>query len=339
LKRQNYYFLNTPDKNHICKFICTDPQNVVVVSHTSPDGDAIGSALAMQKTMTAYGHNAVVIIPDTYPDYYSWLPGIADIVVAENEFEKAAELIANASLQVIVDMNAFKRGQIIEKALEQADAKRILIDHHILTNNIFDAVYSTPDVSSTSELVYDVIESLNPELITKDVAECIYTGIVTDTANFFHGNMSPRTFEITANLMRKGIDIVKINQVLYHTFSENRIRLLGYSISERLRLLPEFNATYIFLTKEDLVRFNYSEGDSEDIVNYGLAIKGMHISAFFIEKADFIKLSLRSEGDINVNAMASKYFNGGGHKNASGAHFYGSLQDAISLFEKALREL
>ncbi|HPF00510.1 MAG TPA: bifunctional oligoribonuclease/PAP phosphatase NrnA [Bacteroidales bacterium] len=331
--------MNTLDKNHICKFICTDPQNVVVVSHTSPDGDAIGSALAMQKTLTAFGHHAVAILPDVYPDYYSWLPGVEDIVIAENEFDKALQLIANASLQVIVDMNALKRGQIIEKALEQADAKRILIDHHILTNNIFDAAYSTPDVSSTSELVYNVIEALNPALITKDVAECIYTGIVTDTANFFHGNMSPRTFDITANLMRKNIDIIKINQVLYHTFSENRIRLLGFSISERLHLLSDFHAAYIYLNKEDLIRFNYSEGDSEDIVNYGLAIKGIHISAFFIEKTDFIKISLRSEGDINVNAMASKYFNGGGHKNASGAHFYGSLTEAISLYEQALREL
>lgn len=339
MNHQNYYFLNTLDKNHLCKFICTDSQNVVVVSHTSPDGDAIGSALAMQKTMTAYGHHAVVVIPDAYPDYYNWLPGIADVVVAENNFEKAAEIIANATLQVIVDMNALTRGQSIEKVLEQANAKRILIDHHILTNNIFDAVYSTPDVSSTSELVYDIIESLNPELITKEVAECLYTGIVTDTANFFHGNMSPRTFEITANLMRKGIDIVKINQVLYHTFSENRIRLLGYSISERLHLLPEFNAAYIFLTKEDQIRFNYSEGDSEDIVNYGLAVKGIRISCFFIEKPEFIKISLRSEGNINVNAMSGKYFGGGGHKNASGAHFYGSLQDAISLYKQALREL
>lgn len=339
MKRQNYYFLNTLDKNHICKFICTDPQNVVVVSHTSPDGDAIGSSLAIHKALTAYGHRSVVVIPDVYPDYYNWLPGISDIVVAENDFEKAVDIISNASLQVIVDMNALKRGLKLEPALEKANAKRILIDHHILTNNIFDAAYSTPDVSSTSELVYDVIEALNPDLITKDVAECIYTGIVTDTANFFHGNMTPRTFEITANLMRKGIDIVKINQVLYHTFSENRLRLLGFSISERLHLLPENNAAYIYLTKEDLVRFNYSEGDSEDIVNYGLAIKGIRISAFFIERPEFIKISLRSEGDINVNAMATKYFNGGGHKNASGAHFYGPLQDAISMFEKALSEL
>lgn len=331
--------MNTTDKNHLCSFISSDPQNVVVVSHTSPDGDAIGSSLAIQKALTSYGHNAVVIIPDVFPDYYSWLPGIEEIVIAENEFERATELISKATLQVIVDMNSLKRGLILEQALQQASAKRILIDHHILTNNIFDAAYSTPEVSSTSELVYDVIEALNPELITKEVAECIYTGIVTDTANFFHGNMTPRTFEITAGLMRKGIDIVKINQVLYHTFSENRIRLLGFSISERLRTVPGYNAVYIYLTKEDLERFNYSEGDSEDIVNYGLAIKGIRISAFFIEKADFVKISLRSEGDINVNEMASKYFNGGGHKNASGAHFYGPMKDAILLYEQALRDL
>jgi len=331
--------LNTLDKNLIRKFICSNPQNVVVVSHTSPDGDAIGSALAMNRVLKAFGHNPVVIIPDVYPDYYGWLPDIEDIVVAENDFDKAVDLIRHATLQVIVDMNALKRAQQLETALQEAQASRILIDHHILTNNIFDAAYSTPDVSSTSELVYNVIEFIDPALIDKAVAECIYTGIVTDTANFFHGNMSDRTFEITAELIRKGIDIIKINQTLYHTFSESRIRLLGYSISERLHLMREFNAAYIYLTKEDLVRFNYSEGDSEDIVNYGLAVKGIRVSAFFIEKPDFIKISLRSEGDINVNAMSAAYFNGGGHKNASGAHFYGSLDDAISLFKKALSEL
>lgn len=331
--------MNTLDKNLIRKFICSNPQNVVVVSHTSPDGDAIGSALAMNRVLKAFGHNPVVIIPDVYPDYYGWLPDIEGIVVAENDFDKAVDLIRHATLQVIVDMNALKRAQQLETALQEAQASRILIDHHILTNNIFDAAYSTPDVSSTSELVYNVIEFIDPSLIDKAVAECIYTGIVTDTANFFHGNMSDRTFEITAELIRKGIDIIKINQTLYHTFSESRIRLLGYSISERLHLMREFNAAYIYLTKEDLVRFNYSEGDSEDIVNYGLAVKGIRVSAFFIEKPDFIKISLRSEGDINVNAMSAAYFNGGGHKNASGAHFYGSLDDAISLFKKALSEL
>ncbi len=331
--------MNTLDKNLIRNFICSKPQNVVVVSHTSPDGDAIGSALAMNRVMKAFGHNSVAIIPDAYPDYYGWLPDIGDIIVAENEPEKALELISNATLQVIVDMNALKRALKLETALQNAKANRILIDHHILTNNIFDAAYSSPDVSSTSELVYNVIEFINPDLIDKAVAECIYTGIVTDTANFFHGNMTDRTFEITAELIRKGIDIVKINQTLYHTFSESRIRLLGYSISERLHLLPEYHAAFIFLTREDLVRFNYSEGDSEDIVNYGLSVKGIQISGFFIEKPDFVKISLRSEGDINVNAMATKYFNGGGHKNASGAHFYGSLEDAISMFKKALSEL
>ncbi len=330
--------MNTIDKNQICKFICSEPQRVVIISHTNPDGDSIGSSLAINKILLEYGHNSVVIFPDAYPEYYTWMPGINNAIVAEKELEKAKNLITNADLHIIVDMNSFKRGQILEEALEQSNAKRILIDHHILVNNIFDLAYSNPNVSSTSELVYDVIESVNPNLINKEVAECLYTGIVTDTANFFHGNMTPRTFEITANLMRTGIDIVKINQIIYNSFSENRIRLLGYSISERLHLLKEYKAAYIFLTKDDLIKYNYSEGDSEDIVNYGLAIKDIHISAFFIEKTDFIKISFRSEGDINVNALATKYFNGGGHKNASGAHFYGSMDEAISLFKKALSE-
>lgn len=313
--------------------------SVVIVSHTSPDGDAIGSALAMHNVLKALGLNVTVILPDTYPDYYAWLPGIDQVLVAENDFARAEALIESASLQLIVDMNSLKRAQKLETALRKSKARRILIDHHIISDDVFELAYSDTNVSSTSELVYNLVASLDPNLINLQVAQCLYTGIVTDTGNFFHGHMTDRTFEITADLMRRGVDVVRINQLVYNTFSEGRLRLLGYSISERLHVLPQHQAAYIFLTKADLDRFNYQEGDTEDIVNFGLSIKGIHISALFYEKQDFIKISLRSESDVNVNAIASKYYNGGGHRNASGAHFYGTMDEAIRLFKKALEEL
>ena len=331
--------MDTLNKNLICDNITSTPQNVVVVSHTSPDGDAIGSALAMNFVLKFYGHNSTVIFPDAYPDYYSWLPGIDDVIIAENNFDKAVETIKNATMQVIVDMNHLKRAANIGRVLAEANAKRILIDHHILDKSNFDAIYSTPNVSSTCELVYDIIEHLDSKILNKDIAACIYTGIVTDTGNFFHGNMSHRTFQITAELILQGINILKINQMLYHNFSENRIRLLGFCLNNRLNLIHEHNAAYIYLTKEDLERFEYSEGDSEDIVNYGLTIKGISLSVFFIEKPKFIKISFRSEGDIDVNYLAKKYFNGGGHKNASGAHFHGSIEEAINTLKKCLLEI
>lgn len=331
--------MNTQAKNDLATFLRSFKGKAVIISHTSPDGDALGSSLAMKHALTALGLSVSVVLPDDYPDYYAWLPGINDVIVAKAQPESAARLIEEASLQIIVDMNALSRAQQLEPLLRASHAKRVLIDHHLQSQDQFDMSYADTAVSSTSELVYSLIEFIDKSLITTDVASCLYTGIVTDTGNFFHGNMTPETFTITADILAKGVDIVRINQLVYNTFSEDRLRLLGFSISERLRVLHQHHAAYIFLSKDDLQRFNYQEGDTEDIVNYGLSIKGINISALFYEKSDFIKISLRSEGDVNVNAIAVNYFKGGGHRNASGAHFYGSMDEAIKLFQKALEEL
>lgn len=331
--------MESQNKKEIFNALSGNHRNIVVVSHTSPDGDALGSALAMQSMLIGLGHCATVVLPDSFPDYYSWLPGIAEAIIAEDHPDKAKAVIEAADLQLIVDMNALKRAQKLEPILSGVNAQRILIDHHILPENIFDLTFSDVNASSTSELVYEFIDEFRPDLMNMAIAECIYTGIVTDTGNFFHGNLTSRTFNITAKLIEKGVDVIRINQLVYNTFSENRLRLLGYSISERLNVLSNKNAAYIYLTADDLKRFDHTEGDTEGIVNYGLSLKGIYISVLFLEKPEFIKLSLRSEGDINVNTIASKYFNGGGHKNASGAHFYGTMEEAINLFLKALEEL
>jgi phosphoesterase RecJ-like protein len=331
--------LESTNKKEIFDALSGSPRNVVVVSHTSPDGDALGSALAMQSLLIGLGHCATVILPDSFPDYYAWLPGIDEAIIAEEYPEKVKTVIDAADLQIIVDMNALKRAQQLESLLKAVDVQRILIDHHIFPEDIFDLTFSDITASSTSELVYEFIDEFRPDLMNLSMAECIYTGIVTDTGNFFHGNLTARTFNITAKLIEKGVDVIRINQLVYNTFSENRLRLLGYSISERMRVLPDKKSAYIFLTADDLKRFGHTEGDTEGIVNYGLSLKGIHISVLFLEKPEFIKLSLRSEGDINVNLIASKYFNGGGHKNASGAHFYGSMEEAINVLLKALDEL
>jgi phosphoesterase RecJ-like protein len=331
--------LESTHKKEIFDALSGNHRNVVVVSHTSPDGDALGAALAMQSLLIGLGHCATVVLPDSFPDYYSWLFGIGEVIIASECPDKAKTVIEAADLQLIVDMNALKRAQSLESVLRSVAVQRILIDHHIFPENVFDLAISDVNASSTCELVYEFIDEFRPDLMNLSMAECIYTGIATDTGNFFHGNLTARTFNITAKLIDKGVDVIRINQLVYNAFSENRLRLLGFSISERLHVLTNKNAAYIYLTADDLNQFGHNEGDTEGIVNYGLSLKGIHISVLFLEKPEFIKLSLRSEGEINVNLIASKYFDGGGHKNASGAHFYGTMEEAINLFLKALEEL
>ncbi len=331
--------MNTPVKNEIYQRLLTEEGPIVIISHTSPDGDAVGSSLALWHVLSAKGKQVHVVFPDSFPDYYAWLPSSETIVIADQQPQLAESLIDAAAVQLVVDMNSLKRVLQLEPVLLKANATRIMIDHHIMPDQIFDFMLSDTGVSSTSELVYSLLQETDKASITHNVACCLYTGIVTDTGNFFHGNLTSHTFEITADIIRKGVDVVRINQLVYNTFSEGRLRLLGFSISERLQVLYQHKASFIALTKADLERFGYQEGDTEDIVNYGLSIKGIQISALFYEKPEFVKISLRSEGDINVNQIAKQYFNGGGHRNASGAHFYGPMNDAINLYLKALEEM
>ena len=312
-------------------------RKIVITTHTNPDGDALGSSLAMQNYLILKGKQMNTVVPDPYADYLSWMKGADTICVFSESEGKATQLLNEADLIFCMDYNAIKRVDTMADTLRAAPAPRILIDHHLDPSDEFEQVLSTIHISSTSELVYHFIGWMGDQsLMNTDIASCIYAGIITDTGSFSYSCNYESTFLATANLIRLGINGEHIHRLVYNTYSESRLRLLGHCLSERLVVLPDYQTAYIYLTKEDLEDFNYQVGDTEDVVNFALTIKGIRIAALFTDRNGYIRISLRSKGDFSVNEFAREYFEGGGHRNAAGANSYLSLEETLKKFVNLL---
>ena len=318
--------------------ILQTPKKIAISTHVNPDGDAIGSSLAMYNYLIKKGHTVSIIVPNNFPDFLSWLPDSEGIFVIKDQYDKCNDLIKDADIIFSIDYNSPERVKEIKNSIINSNAIKILIDHHPDPDlEQFNFVYSSVLTSSASELVYDFICKLGDKnLIDLKIAECIYTGIVTDTGSFSYLCNNEKTYNTVGNLIKLGVDGENIHRLIYDTFSEDRIRLLGYCLSEKLRIIDKYATAYIYLSAADLKKFNYKIGDTEDVVNYPLSMKGIVMSALFIERKDVIRISLRSKGDFCVNEIAEKYFEGGGHKNAAGGDSYLSLEDTIMKFEKLL---
>jgi phosphoesterase RecJ-like protein len=315
------------------------PRKILITTHTNPDGDAIGSSLAMYGYLMKKGHDVSIMIPDKDPEFLSWMPFHSSIIVFSDQMELCLEKIDQAEVVFCLDYNGLGRLSGGETPVRNSRAVKILIDHHRDPGQDFNFMISITETSSTSELVYEFIAELgDKDLIDKDIAACIYTGIITDTGSFSYSCNYEKTYLITADLYRKGIDGEQIHHLVYDTYSEERLRLLGYSISEKLVVLNEFHTAYISLSMEDLDRFNYKIGDTEDVVNYALSIGGINLAALFSEREGVVRISLRSKGNLSVNEIARKYFNGGGHVNAAGATSYASLEETVRIFVDMLHE-
>jgi phosphoesterase RecJ-like protein len=313
------------------------PRKILITTHTNPDGDAIGSSLAMYGYLKKKGHDVAVMIPDPDPAFLHWMPFHKSILVFRDQQELGLAAIENAEVIFCLDYNSLRRVSDAEQPLRNSRAIKILIDHHRDPAADFNHMISVIETSSTSELVYHFIDGCgDKDLIDKDIAGCIYAGIITDTGSFSYSCNYEKTYLITADLYRKGIDGEHIHRLVYDTYSEGRLRLLGYSISEKLVVLHEFHTAYIYLSKEDLDRFDYQVGDTEDIVNYGLSVAGINLAALFSERDGVVRVSLRSKGNFSVNDIAHKYFNGGGHVNAAGANSYLSLEETVRIFVELL---
>lgn len=309
------------------------PQKVLITTHTNPDGDAIGASLALARYLSAKHHSVHVIIPDPYPDFLAWMPGCEDILVYSRDSQRCEDVIAGAELIIAADYNNFSRINNAAPSVRKSSAIKILIDHHLYPSDEFSLFYSTPDVSSTSELVYDLMEaSGDKHLIDKEIAECIYTGIITDTGSLSYSCNHVKTYLIIAELFRIGIDGEHLHRMIYDTYSESRLRLLGYSISDQLVVLPEYHTAYITLSAADLERFNHQIGDTEGIVNYALSIKDINLAALFMERDDYVKVSFRSKGNFSVERISRDFFDGGGHRNAAGANCYIPLEVTVQKF-------
>ncbi len=329
--------METDKLNKVAGILSDNTQNTVIVTHENPDGDAIGSSLGLCQFLRVCGYqNISVICPDDYPSFLKWMPGNDKVIIAFNNFKKAKSIIGEAGLIFCIDFNDVERTGRLEKPLRKSDAKTILIDHHPQPADGFDLVFSYINVSSTAEIVYKLLKFIDQARIDKNIATCLFTGIMTDTGSFSYGCNNPDTFAICAELVKLGINPESIHRLVYDTYSFERMKLLGYCLSEKLTIIPGFNTAYICLTQKDLEQFNYQEGDTEGVVNYALSIRNIDIAALFIEKEDHVKISLRSIGSIDVNEFARKFFNGGGHANAAGGKYYGDIDKTIKYFESAV---
>ncbi len=315
-------------------------QRIVIVTHLSPDGDAMGSSLALYHYLRSMGKEAKVVVPNAFPYFLKWMDGAGEVVINTYIPQVAESMIRNADLIFCLDFNTLKRIGVLGEHVEQSAAKKILVDHHLNPDEDFDVVISYPKISSACEIVFRLMAQLDNGLdrITKVIAECIYTGMMTDTGGFTFNSNDPEIFEIISMLLKKGIDRDLIYRNVFNNHSDQRFKLLGYTLSQRMKIYPEHKASLIYLTNDDQKLFTLTKGDTEGFVNYPLSIKGILFSVFIREDGELTKISLRSQGTFPCNEFAADFFNGGGHLNASGGEFYGEIEDAISLFEEGLEK-
>ncbi len=315
------------------KKLIESSKNIVITTHHRPDGDAMGSSLGLYNYLKLLGCNVSVITPSDYPDFLNWLPANDNVINFENAIQSSKDLISKADLIFCLDFNWLSRVESMESSLRSAEAKKVLIDHHLDPENVYDYVFSFTEACSTCELIYRFIDALgDASKITKDIAECLYCGIMTDTNSFRYSSMKADVHRIIAELMEAGAENYRIHERVYDTSTENRLRLLGYSLKDKLHVLPEFNTAYLALSQAELEMYNHKSGDTEGLVNYALSINGIKFAAFFSEKDGLIKISFRSKGSFSVKDFSSKYFSGGGHKNASGGRSDLSLSDTLKKF-------
>ena len=332
--------LNKADIDALRSLITEAPKQVVIVSHTNPDGDAIGSSLAWAEVLEGLGHTVTCIVPNRPPYFLSWMPRINEVVIFKQGEEQAREAIERADLLFCLDFNAISRLEILSDTIAaNQTARRILIDHHLSPEEGFELLFSYPEASSTCYLVYELIVALfGTERLTRRMAELLYVGMMTDTGNFAFSHLTPELFRAVAVLLETGIVIPEIHNRVYNSYTAGRARLFGYVINRKMELIANGHVAYMSLKEHEMRRFGFQQGDSEGFVNYPLTIKKVKMSAMFIEQHNFIRISLRSRGNIDVNLFARKYFEGGGHKNAAGGKSYDSMEVTLDRYIRAVEE-
>ena len=297
-------------------------EKIVIVTHVSPDGDAIGSSLGLYHYLTTIENDVNIIVPNSFPDFLQWMPGAKEIINYEKYPDFAQKLISEAEIIFCLDFNVPKRTHHIAPAIEAAKGKKVLVDHHPDPSDFCDVTISYPEISSTSELIFRLICRMGDfEIMTQESAECIYTGMMTDTGAFTYNSNSAEIYYIIGELLKKGIDKDRIYSNVYHNYSEDRYRMLGFTLSEKMKIYPEYHTALIWLTNEEQKRYNPKKGDTEGFANIPLNIERIIFSVFIREDNDFIKISFRSQGSFPSNKFASQCYNGGGHLNAAGGEF------------------
>ncbi len=321
------------------KELLSTRKSIVIVTHKNPDGDAMGSSLGLYNYLLRKNHSVKVITPNGYPTFLEWLPGDDKVIEFSENPERAEALIKKANVIFCLDFNALRRIGDVGKLVKKAKATKILIDHHLQPEKFAHYMMCDKKSCSTAQLVFDFIIALgDKKLIHRKTANCLYTGIMTDTLNFKISTTSAHTHRVVSELIDAGAQSNLAYSNVFETNSESRIRLLGHSLVKEMKVLADYNAAFIALSANDLKKYNFRKGDTEGVVNYPLSIEGIKFSAMFMEMKDAIKISFRSKANFDVNKFARKHFNGGGHANAAGGEADTSLDDAVSKFVSILSE-
>lgn len=321
------------------KALLSSPKRIIITLHQRPDADALGTGLGLAALLKKYQHQVHVIAPTAYPAFLNWLPGASEVIVfAQGQQAKSLELLNKADVIFYVDFPTLNRLHDMETAVKNTAATKVVIDHHPTTEVFGDLVFREPKAAAAAELLYELIEALDAQaLVDREIAECLYAGIMTDTGSFKNPNTTPRTHNVAAKLLHHGADATKVSRLVYESNSLNKLAFLGFALSHRLVVLQEYNTAYFFIRREDYEKYHLQTGDTEGLVNQALSVRGIVLAAVIKEKKDAVRLSLRSAGEVPVNLWAQEYFAGGGHKNAAGGVSHLTLEETIAKFESLVK--
>lgn len=319
------------------KKLVSASKTISIVTHVNPDGDAMGSSLGLYHYLKTKGKSVKVIVPNAFPDFLTWMPASKQAMVFEGNEKVVEKQINKSDVVFILDFNNYKRIDNLGELIKNSASQKVLIDYHQAPDTVFDYYFHDTAASSTCELIYDFICGIDSsKVIDKKMANCLYTGIMTDTGSFRFASTTQKTFQVAAALIEAGAQNAAIYASVNDDYTENRLKLLGYCIYEKLVFIPEYKAAYMALSEAELKKFGFKKGDTEGIVNYALSVSGIELSAFFSEKEGAIRISFRSKNKFDVNKFARAHFSGGGHINAAGAKSDLSLKDTVEKFVKLL---
>ena len=322
------------------KTLIKNNHKISILAHWSPDGDAMGSCLALSNFLNDLGKKATVIVPNAYPEFLDWLPGNKKVVNFETDEHKVIKLLNSSDLIFTLDFNSLKRLEKLGDVVLKAKAPKVMIDHHQQPENYASYYFHDVAACSTCELIYDFIVGLgHKKSINAKIASCLYTGLMTDTGSFKYPSVTSKTHQIISELLKTGIQPTDIHSAVYDSYSYDRLRLLGYALSQKLVVLKDYPVAYFLITDEELKKYNYQKGDLEGIVNYPFSIKGIKVCCLFNETKEYIKVSFRSKGKIDMNKYAREFFEGGGHINAAGGKSTDSLGETESKFLNTIKTL
>ncbi len=312
------------------------PTQICIVAHRNPDGDALGAIFGLANVLRQDGHMVHCITPSEFPPNFAWLPEVDSLHIYDLEAEQCNAMLDASSILFALDFNSLDRIDKLGAAIAERKLFTVMIDHHVDPEPFADVMISETTASSTCELVYQFIQDMDwSKYINDEVRQCIYAGLNTDTGSFKH-NTNPRLFRQIAEMLSEGLDDFSIQDKIYNQRSEKELRILGHCLANRMELIPELKTGIIWLTAEDYMAFDIGRGDTEGIVNYPLSLKGIEVSVFIMQQPTIVKLSLRSKGDISVQALARDNFNGGGHVNASGGHTHASIVEVKDKIKRVL---